>query len=55
MNIVSDEIPFELNSYVAVAYQDSWYPGWFEQVVSETEALVKSMVPCVQSAKTNKE
>ena len=46
---VCDEIPFVLNSYVAVAYQDSWYPGWVEKVLSDNEALIKFMVPCRKS------
>jgi len=34
---VCDEIPFVSNSYVAVAYQDSWYTGWVEKVLSDND------------------
>ena len=49
VNIVSNEIPFELNSYVAVVYQDSWYIGWVGKVLSDYKALIKFMMPCRKS------
>ena len=37
---------FELNEYVAVAYQDSWYPGCVESITENETAVVKFMTPC---------
>lgn len=44
--IPPNDYTFEMNEYVAIAYQDSWYPGI---VVGKTEnecASVKFMTPC---------
>ncbi|XP_052778449.1 uncharacterized protein LOC128215880 [Mya arenaria] len=36
---------FHVNDYVAIAYQDAWYPGCVEEV-DETTAVVNFMAPC---------
>lgn len=38
--------PFTLNEYVAVAYQDNWYPGYIETVLDAETAVVKFMSTC---------
>ncbi|XP_045173195.2 uncharacterized protein LOC123534827 [Mercenaria mercenaria] len=35
-----------VNEYVAIAYQDNWYPGVVEKVVDDTTIVVKFMAPC---------
>jgi len=37
---------FELNEYVAVAYQDMWYPGCVVQTESNDMATVNFMTRC---------
>ena len=37
---------FRENEYVAIAYQDSWYPGIVEKVKDDKTACVKFMSPC---------
>jgi len=37
---------FVLNEYVAIAYQDDWYPGCIAKVIDNDTAIVKFMTPC---------
>jgi hypothetical protein len=37
---------FITNEYVAIAYQDDWYPGIVVELVNEQKAYVKFMTPC---------
>jgi hypothetical protein len=45
-------MPFNLalqdNMYIAVAYQDRWYPGCVVQCKTDSTAVVKFMAPCRQ-------
>jgi hypothetical protein len=51
MNQIDKELPdvndtFVENEYLVVAYQDSWYPGVVDKVMSENKAVVNFMLPC---------
>ena len=35
-----------VNKYVAVAYQDNWYPGCVGTLLNENEVLVNFMLLC---------
>ncbi|CAC5409161.1 unnamed protein product [Mytilus coruscus] len=37
---------FTVNDYVAVAYQDDWYPGCVIDIIEKNQAYVKFMTPC---------
>ena len=37
---------FELNEYVAVAYQDTWYPGCIDCIIDNETATVQFTTPC---------
>lgn len=37
---------FALEEYVAVAYQDAWYPGCVTQIVDDNTARIRFMTPC---------
>ena len=40
-----DQFDFRLGDYVAIAYQDAWYPGCVEKVEKDV-ATVNFMAPC---------
>ena len=42
-------ISFRENDYVAVAYQDSWYPGIVLKKIDDKTATVKFMFPCAKT------
>ena len=50
VNQITSELPtiegFNDNEYVAVAYQDSWYPGCVVKSVDSDSALINFMTPC---------
>lgn len=37
---------FIINEYVAVAYQDNWYPGCVLEIVDKQKAYIKFMTHC---------
>ena len=41
----TEDVQLQINAYVAVAYQDSWYPEIVESVKDGT-AVINFMVPC---------
>ena len=42
------DVHFKENEYVAIAYQDNWYPGIVLQKLDDKNARVKFMTPCHQ-------
>ena len=48
--VLQEQLPeidkFLPNEYVAVAYQDAWYPGCVETVINDESAIVQFLAPC---------